>query len=247
VSLSQATKVSIGGWLPHHRRLRRQSDCEGSGGSENGSEISVTTPGGIANSPDAFSVVPSIASFTPTSGKVGTSVTITGNSFTGATKVTFGGVAATSYQVISDTKLGALVPAGAVTAMLQSPRQAAPGPVQAISQSQTSCLPKGLGAHEQVHRAEVLTPSTLQATIVRTKLNSALHPKEDNFHTDAGIPCFRATARARAVIYSISIDNIVYCPRGKITWSLSSKKLASLVDRSGRSKPPDWATVLHNQ
>lgn len=60
-------------------------------------------------------VVPSISSFTPTSGPVGTSVTITGNSFTGATAVAFGGVTATSYQVISDTQIDALVPTGAVT------------------------------------------------------------------------------------------------------------------------------------
>jgi uncharacterized protein (TIGR03437 family) len=46
---------------------------------------------------------------------VGTAVTIQGNSFTGTTKVTFGGVAATSFQVLSDTQVGALVPAGAVS------------------------------------------------------------------------------------------------------------------------------------
>jgi uncharacterized protein (TIGR03437 family) len=46
---------------------------------------------------------------------VGTSVTITGNSFTGTTKVTFGGVAATSFKAISDTQVDALVPAGAAT------------------------------------------------------------------------------------------------------------------------------------
>jgi hypothetical protein len=46
---------------------------------------------------------------------VGTSVTITGNSFTAATKVTFGGVTATSYKVINDAQVDALVPTGAVT------------------------------------------------------------------------------------------------------------------------------------
>ena len=59
--------------------------------------------------------VPEITSFTPTSGPTGTSVTITGNSFTGTTKVTFGGVAATSYKAKSDTTVDALVPTGAVT------------------------------------------------------------------------------------------------------------------------------------
>ena len=62
-----------------------------------------------------FVVDPSIASLSPTSGPVGTAVTIIGNTFLGTTKVTFGGVAATSYQVINDTKVDALVPSGAVT------------------------------------------------------------------------------------------------------------------------------------
>jgi hypothetical protein len=84
-------------------------------GAKTGAKITITTPGGIASSPAAFTVVPSITSFSPTSGPVGTGVTITGNSFTKATSVTFGGVAATSFQVISDTEVKALVPTGAVT------------------------------------------------------------------------------------------------------------------------------------
>src|SRR6267378_4141543 len=49
--------------------------------------LSVTTPGGTATSAGAFTVVspPTIASFAPTSGSVGTSVTINGTNFTGAT------------------------------------------------------------------------------------------------------------------------------------------------------------------
>ena len=60
-------------------------------------------------------VLPSVTNFTPTSGPVGTSVAIKGNTFTGTTSVTFGGIAATSYQVISDTEVDALVPTGAIT------------------------------------------------------------------------------------------------------------------------------------
>jgi hypothetical protein len=46
-------------------------------------------------------------------------VTITGTTFTGTTKVTFGGVAATSFQVIDDSDVGALVPTGAKTGKIQ--------------------------------------------------------------------------------------------------------------------------------
>ncbi len=115
VSLTQATKVTIGG-KPASFTVNSDTQVTATvpAGAKTG-KITITTPGGIATSPTAFSVVPSIASFSPTSGPVGTSVAITGHSFTGATKVTFGGVAATSLQVISDTQVDALVPTGAVT------------------------------------------------------------------------------------------------------------------------------------
>src|SRR5207237_4628190 len=78
--------------------------------------LSVTTPDGTATSASSFTVVspPTIGSFTPTSGPVGTSVTISGTSFTGATSVSFNGVSAT-FTVTSDTAIRATVPAGATT------------------------------------------------------------------------------------------------------------------------------------
>jgi hypothetical protein len=58
---------------------------------------------------------PVVTSFTPTSGPVGTNVDVTGTGFTGATGVTFGGVAATTFNVDSDAELHATVPSGAQT------------------------------------------------------------------------------------------------------------------------------------
>jgi uncharacterized repeat protein (TIGR03803 family) len=116
VSLTQATKVTIGGKAASFTvHSDTQVTATVPAGAKTGQHITITTAGGIATSPLAFAVVPSITSFSPASGPVGTSVTITGNSFTKVTSVTFGGVAATSYQVISATEVKALVPTGAVT------------------------------------------------------------------------------------------------------------------------------------
>src|SRR5207244_1564172 len=60
---------------------------------------------------------PTITSFTPTSGPVGTSVTISGTNFTGATAVRFNGVNA-SFTVSSDTAIQTTVPAGATSGPL---------------------------------------------------------------------------------------------------------------------------------
>ena len=77
--------------------------------------ISVTTPTGTLNSNTTFKVLPQITKFSPTSGAVGTSVTITGVSLTQTSSVTFGGVKATSFTVNSDTEVTVTVPTGAKT------------------------------------------------------------------------------------------------------------------------------------
>ena len=56
---------------------------------------------------------PAISSFTPANAGSGTTVTITGTNFTGATAVSFGGTAAASFTVVSATSITAVVAAGA--------------------------------------------------------------------------------------------------------------------------------------
>jgi uncharacterized repeat protein (TIGR03803 family) len=77
--------------------------------------VTVAMPSGNLKSKINFRVTPSITSFTPSSGSVGTPVTINGVSLTQASKVTFGGVKATTVTVNSDTKVTANVPTGAKT------------------------------------------------------------------------------------------------------------------------------------
>ncbi len=77
--------------------------------------ILVTTSAGPLASSTSFRIIPKVVSFSPTSGTVGAQVVIKGNTFTGATKITFGGAKATTFSVDSDTQITATVPAGAKT------------------------------------------------------------------------------------------------------------------------------------
>jgi hypothetical protein len=77
--------------------------------------VTVKAPSGTLTSNRIFLVTPVILSFSPSSGSPGTKVTIKGGSFSGANKVTFGGVKATTFSVDSDTQITATVPTGAKT------------------------------------------------------------------------------------------------------------------------------------
>jgi len=73
--------------------------------------ITVTTPGGNFSSTTSFTYYdqPVITSFAPLTAKIGDMITINGQHFTGTTSVAFGGVAATSFTVISDTQITAVL------------------------------------------------------------------------------------------------------------------------------------------
>src|SRR5207244_6972826 len=58
---------------------------------------------------------PTITGFTPTSGRVGDQITITGTNFVNVQSVKFNGVAATTVTVNSSTSIAATVPTGATT------------------------------------------------------------------------------------------------------------------------------------
>jgi hypothetical protein len=76
--------------------------------------ISVTTPAGTATSATVFTVAdpPVVTGFTPTSGPVGTTVTINGQNFTGTRAVFFPGFVTASFSEISDSTIQAIVPGG---------------------------------------------------------------------------------------------------------------------------------------
>jgi chitodextrinase len=73
----------------------------------------VTTPAGTAASNGVFTnTSPTVATFSPASGPVGTIVTVSGTNFTGATQVSLC-LVATTFTVVSATKVTAAVPSGA--------------------------------------------------------------------------------------------------------------------------------------
>ncbi len=79
--------------------------------------VTVMTPSGTLTSDRMYIVVPTISSFSPTSGAPGSSVVITGTGLTQASKVTFGSKVA-SFVVNSDKQVTATVPTGAVTSKI---------------------------------------------------------------------------------------------------------------------------------
>ncbi len=83
-------------------------------------KISVITPDGTATTATDFTVTaaasaPTITSFSPASGPIGTSVTINGSNFTGPMSVKFNGVSANFNVNSAGTKITTKVPSGATS------------------------------------------------------------------------------------------------------------------------------------
>ena len=87
--------------------------------------ITVTTPSGTATI-TPFTVTFSVTSITPASGPHGTVVTINGVGFNASSTVKFNGVAATTVQLVSSTRLKATVPAGATSGPITVTNTTAP-------------------------------------------------------------------------------------------------------------------------
>jgi uncharacterized repeat protein (TIGR03803 family) len=96
--------------------------------------VTVTTGSTTLTSPQTFKVKPKITTFSPTSGSIGTLVTINGSGLIQATAVKFGTVTATTFTVISDSKVTADVPSelspGAVTISITTPGGTANSPTK---------------------------------------------------------------------------------------------------------------------
>jgi hypothetical protein len=74
--------------------------------------VTVTTGSTTLKSPQTYKVTPKITGFTPPSGPTGTLVTINGTGLIQTKTVKFGTVKATTFTVVSDSQVTAIVPAG---------------------------------------------------------------------------------------------------------------------------------------
>jgi hypothetical protein len=95
--------------------------------------ITITTPAGTVRSSSPYTVTFGITGFSPTSGPVGTVVTITGIGFTNPSTVQFGGVSSNNVTFVSPSKLKATVPAGARTSTITVTRTGTPSTTQSAS------------------------------------------------------------------------------------------------------------------
>jgi hypothetical protein len=87
----------------------------GSGGPGDGTGNDIVVSGTVSN---ASATAPTITSFAPGSGVVGSSVIITGTNFNTATAVAFNGVSDPSFTINSPTQITATVPGGATTGLV---------------------------------------------------------------------------------------------------------------------------------
>ncbi|MGB9205551.1 MAG: choice-of-anchor tandem repeat GloVer-containing protein [Terriglobales bacterium] len=96
--------------------------------------VTATTGTTTLTSPQTYKVKPKITSFSPSSGSAGTLVTIYGSGLIQTTAVKFGAVKATTFTVVSDSKVTAVVPsglaAGAVTISITTPGGTANSPTK---------------------------------------------------------------------------------------------------------------------
>lgn len=166
-NFTDATNVSFGGIASKSYTVLTANTITAIIDNGNSGNVSVTTPGGSASlSGFTFIPAPTITSFTPTYVSSGGTVTIKGKNFNGTNSVTFGGVVASSYTVINDTTINAIVGNGST------------GNVSVTTLGGSSSLagfifnPYKLGLSELQNNQIQLYPNPAQETItIKSELN----------------------------------------------------------------------------
>ena len=112
-----STSVSFGGTIASSFTVSNDSTISAVVGIGSTGAIVVVNPAGNAiDSTTIFTFIqskPNILSFSPQSGSTGSIIKISGTHFSGTTSVSFGGITATSYSVVADSIINAIVGGGA--------------------------------------------------------------------------------------------------------------------------------------
>jgi hypothetical protein len=161
------------------------------------SEGAVTTSSQVEFSVLSGDGSPSISSFSPASGAVGTSVTITGSNFSGVTAVSFNGSASTTYTVDSLTQITAIVPGAATSGKI----------------SVTNSFGTGTGATDFVVVPIVLSEDFAALT------------SGDNTSTTNQSTVWPGDALFTTVVKAYEAGGAVKLGTGKLTGSITSKAL----------------------
>ncbi len=157
------------------------------------------------------STQPSIVGFTPTSGPVGTTVTISGTNLAGATGVTFNGISA-AFTPGSDTTLTATVPTGATTGRIAVTTSAGTG---TSADSFTVDVPAA---------AVPSAPTGLKATSIKSTSAKLLWTAPA---TAAPILGYEVTINGKTNITTATQLNVVaLSPRTPYTWTVLARNSA---------------------
>src|SRR5262249_8264994 len=115
--------------------------------------LTVATPAGTVQSAASFLVVaaPNITGFSPASGGAGSVVAITGNGLLTKTPVTFNGLNAAAFNILSATQIAATAPPNVTTGPI---RVTSPG---GTAQSATAFTVQAAPANDNFASAQVIT------------------------------------------------------------------------------------------
>lgn len=175
--------------------------------------VSVITSSGTATTASSFTVTPIITSIQPTSGPEGTSVTIAGGGFAGATGVSFNGIAA-NFTINSVTQIAAVVPAGAISGPITVTT-----PTGSSSSSGFTVTPAIIGfspGSAAIGSSVVIQGTTLTGATTVSFTGANGNPDPTTFTVDAAT---QITANVPAGVGSGPIS--VTTPAGTVTTSTS--------------------------
>jgi len=177
--------------------------------------ITVTTRGGTATSATNFTVItqppPTITGFSPTSGKAGDQVAITGANFVNVTAVAFNGTLATTFSVASETSIVTTVPTNATT-----------GPIRVTNTNGTATSPQPFTVLvppiiSGVNPARVPQGKTTEVQIAGFNLVNILAVNFSNPNLSATI---LAGATAQSLPINLAVPSTV--PLGTYTFSVTN-------------------------